>query len=156
MRNFRCNLRIFRCNFAKFSRGHAPGPLWNGRPKVDLWRHTIVTKIAPPGNFLRTPLLVPAIFQALSICFGLTGNASGTDPKLAVTFTSVSVLLEQKIDFNENSNNHNKKPNTFGIRWAFLRSFAQDRVIAGGVSSRAGVHNMRPCTCTVIHMAAVH
>jgi len=26
MRIFRCNFRIFWCNFAKFSRGHAPGP----------------------------------------------------------------------------------------------------------------------------------
>jgi len=55
---------IFRRNFAKFSRGHAPRPPENGRafgtsPKVDLWRHTIVTKLGLPfGNFLRTPLHV--------------------------------------------------------------------------------------------------
>jgi len=46
-------MRIFRCNFAKFSRGHPP----DTSPKDDLWRHTIVTKLGPPlGNFLRTPL----------------------------------------------------------------------------------------------------
>jgi len=39
-------MRTFRCNFAKFSRGHASGPPYNGRafgtsPKVDLGRHTL-------------------------------------------------------------------------------------------------------------------
>jgi len=54
-------MRNFRCNFAKFSRGYAPGPLeWSCLrhfPKVDLSRYTIVTKLGLPlGNFLRTPL----------------------------------------------------------------------------------------------------
>jgi len=48
-------MRIFRCNFAKFSRGHAPGFPKNGRAfgtslKVDLWRHMIVTKLCPPSE----------------------------------------------------------------------------------------------------------
>ena len=56
-------MRIFRCNFAKFSRGHAAGP-----PRIvvlsalplklicDVTR--LLQKFAsPPGNFLRTPLL---------------------------------------------------------------------------------------------------
>jgi len=42
--------------FCKIFPGRVPGPLYNGRPKVDLWRHTIVTELAPLGNFLRTPL----------------------------------------------------------------------------------------------------
>jgi len=46
-------MRIFRCNFAKFSLWHSPGTPSNGpafgtSPKVDLWRHTIVTKLCPP------------------------------------------------------------------------------------------------------------
>ena len=60
-------MRIFRYNFAKFSKGNVPRPPKNGRAfgtslEVDFWRHTIVThtivvKLGPPlGNFLRTPL----------------------------------------------------------------------------------------------------
>ena len=60
-------MRIFKCNFAKFSRGHGPGP-----PKMvvplalplklicdvtRLWRN-----LAPLGNFLRTPLFFPILF----------------------------------------------------------------------------------------------
>jgi len=33
--------------FAKFSRGLTP---YNGRPKVDLWHHTIVTKLCPHSD----------------------------------------------------------------------------------------------------------
>jgi len=54
-------MRIFRCNFAKFSRGHAPGTL-----ECSCLRYfpyscfVIVTKLGLPlGNFLRTPLVVP-------------------------------------------------------------------------------------------------
>jgi len=58
MRIFRCNLCIFKCNFAKFSRGHAHGPsrVVGLRLICDvtrLWRN-----LAPLGNFLRTPLNV--------------------------------------------------------------------------------------------------
>jgi len=43
-------MRTFRCNFAKFSLGYAPGPF-------DSWRYTIVTKLGHPlRNFLRAPL----------------------------------------------------------------------------------------------------
>jgi len=74
---FRCNIchfyrllwpwySLFRYNVTKFSRGHAPGPPYNGlafgtSPKVDLWRHTSDVarcdeNLPPLGNFLRTPL----------------------------------------------------------------------------------------------------
>jgi len=60
-------MRIFRCNFAKFSQGHLPGPPRMVVPSAlppkmicdvtRLRRHTIVVKLGPPlGNFLRTPL----------------------------------------------------------------------------------------------------
>jgi len=54
-------MRIFRRNFAKFSRGHAPGPPRMVVPSAlppklicditRLWRHTTVTKLAPPRKF---------------------------------------------------------------------------------------------------------
>jgi len=62
-------MRIFRCNLQNFPGGHSPGHPWNGcafgtSPKVDLWRHTIVTKLGlSPGNFLRTPLF--ALYQII-------------------------------------------------------------------------------------------
>jgi len=60
-------MRIFRCNFVKFSQGHDPGPPRMVVPSAlplkliydvtRLWHHTFVTKLGRPlGNFLRTPL----------------------------------------------------------------------------------------------------
>jgi len=80
MRIFRCNLRNFRWNFAKFSRGRAPGPPYNGRPKVDLWRHTMMTKLGPPRKFSAYatgptgPYWVPSIFLEKTLTWSLIWN----------------------------------------------------------------------------------
>jgi len=54
-------MRIFRCNFAKFSREHAPGPPGMVVPsalplKLFVTSHDCDETLPPLGNFLRTPL----------------------------------------------------------------------------------------------------
>jgi len=60
-------MRIFRCNFANFSREHASGLHWNGRAfDRFVTSHDIDKTLPPVGNFLRTPLLVVLVILVIS------------------------------------------------------------------------------------------
>jgi len=49
-------MRIFRCNFAKFTWEHAPGPLRMVVPSALPLKLICDETLPPLGNFLRTPL----------------------------------------------------------------------------------------------------